>query len=276
MQSRMIYKIAIIIFSFFTLWWLSAHFLYPFRIIDSNIYNLLIQYYGSTYGILALYGSVIGFYASSKWGGFHSLVGRAIIFLSMGLLAQFLGQLFYTYYVYVLHIEVPYPSIGDVAYFGSIPLYILGTFLFAKASGFYIGLRSFTNKIHAVIIPFFMLITSYFFFLQDYQFDWNNPLTIFFDFGYPLGQATYLSFAILAYLLSRNTLGGLMKKKVVIVIIALALQYLADYTFLFQVSRGVWTAGGINELMYLLAYFAMTIGLLQLDMTKDNFPFKST
>ena len=41
-------------------------------------------------------------------------------------------------------------------------------------------------------------------------------------------------------------------------------QYLADYNFLFQNSRGTWYNGGYGDYLYLLAYFLMSIGIIQL------------
>ena len=109
-----------------------------------------------------------------------------------------------------------------------------------------------------------MLIFSYFFFLRDYQFDWSNPLKIFLDFGYPLGQAIYVSIAILTYVLSKGVLGGVMKPKILFLVFALIIQYLADYNFLLQAANSTWQNGGYGDLIYLIAYLLMALSLLQL------------
>lgn len=249
-------KIALVIFLFFTGWWIYIQF-------PPGNSSSLVQYFGVFYGLMAIWGGICGVIISKKWGGFQSIIGRALLMFSIGLFAQEFGQIAYSYYIYVLHVEIPYPSIGDVGYFGSIPFYIYGTYLLSQASGVHFGLKLLKNKIQAVIIPLIMLGISYALFLQDYAFDFSTPLVVFLDFGYPMGQAIYVSLAILTYLLSRKILGGIMKTKILFILIALVLQYLSDYVFLYQVSSGTWTVGGFNEWMYLVAYFIMTIAIIQ-------------
>ncbi len=252
------------IFVFFVIWWIIIQIARSdaFPLLHTN-YDLLVALFGSLYAILALVGGISGLITANKWGGWRSLLGRCLIVFSSGLLAQVFGQIAYTYYIYVLHQDVPYPSLGDIGYFGSIPLYIYGTLLLAKASAVHIGIRSLKNKIQAVLIPLLLLAICYVLFLQNYTFDWTRPLAIFLDFAYPMGQAIYISIAILVYLLSRNILGGLMKKGILFIIFALFTQYSADYIFLYKVSRNMWTVGGFSELMYVIAYFLMSISLLQ-------------
>ncbi|MCR4263194.1 MAG: hypothetical protein NUV98_00560 [Candidatus Roizmanbacteria bacterium] len=263
-KERALFVTGIGLFIFFSIWFLCLHF---FQIDSSNV---IFQAYGALYGIVALFGAVAGLYISSKWGGIQSIFGRSIFFLSLGLLFQELGQLAYSFYVVFLHVEVPYPSIGDIGYFGSIPFYIYGTVLLAHASGVRINVKAFKNRPLALLIPLAMLGTSYFFFLSDYEIDWSFPLVTLLDFGYPLGQAVYVSLAFLTYLLSQNVLGGVMKNKVFFILLALFAQYIADWTFLYQASREIWYAGGINDYMYLIAYFLMTIGLIQLNTVVDG------
>lgn len=233
---------------------------------DPNAYKVRhLGDFPSIYGVMALWGAVWGILISQKWGFTRSVMGKAILMFSLGLLAQELGQIIYAYYSFVENVQVPYPSLGDVGYFGSIPLYIFGVLYLAKASGVKIGLQSFGSKIQAVIIPVLTLVVSYLLFLQGYKFDWASPIKILLDFGYPMGQAIYISLALLTYLLSRQVLGGVMRDKILFILFALLIQFLSDYTFLYQSSRGTWSVGGVNDYMYLLAYFFMTLGLLQLN-----------
>ena len=181
---------------------------------------------------------------------------------SVGLLLQSLGQTIYSYYIYYERIDVPYPSLGDVGFFGTIPAYIYGVFLLARTSGAKISLKSFANKIWALIVPISMLMMSYIFFLKDYEFDWSQPLTIFLDFGYPLGQAIYVSLATLTLFLSIKVLGGVMKGPVLFLLFALIVQYLADYMFLYEVSHDSWRVGTENDLLYSFSYLLMGLALI--------------
>lgn len=252
-------KVAIIALFILTVWWVAS---LSFQRTEGE------RFFGdfpSIYAVMALWGGIWGIEIARKWGGVKSVMGKSMIMFSLGLFSQVFGQFAYAYLSFYKHIEVPYPSIGDVGYFGSIPLYILGVFYLAKASGVKIGLKSFENKMQAILIPLLMLVLAYFLFLQGYEFDWTNPIKIFLDFGYPMGQAIYISIALLTFLLSRGVLGGIMKGRILFILFALCIQFLSDYTFLYQSSRGTWHVGEINDYMYLVAYFLMTLGLLQLN-----------
>lgn len=254
-------KVGLLIFLFFNFWWLIVHFSgQP----PDSIPN---QFFGATYGVLALWGAVWGLSTAKRWGGLKSIMGKALIAFSLGLFAQEFGQLAYSFYTYFLHVDVPYPSIGDVGYFGSIPLYIYGIVMLAHASGLKVSLKSFKNKIQAFIIPLVLLLFSYQAFLMGYTFDWSQPLRIFLDFAYPLGQSLYVAFALLTYLLSRKMLGGIMRNKILLVLFALVVQYVADYTFLLLATKGEAYPGSIVDYIYLIAYFLMAFSLFQFKTT---------
>lgn len=218
--------------------------------------------FSALYGLMALFGGVLGLVIARRWGGYRSLIGRSVLFISLGLLAQEAGQISYSMYAYLLQQEVPYPSIGDIGYFGSVILYILGAISLIRALSIKTMMQKQTNKIWAGVIPGVILISSYWLFLKDYSFDLNNPLVIFLDFGYPLGQALYISLGLLAYILARRYLGGMMRPVVIFLVLALLVQYAADFTFLYQVSQNTWQTGGNNELIYLTAYYLMTLSLI--------------
>ncbi len=253
-------QIALIGFVFFTIWWLYLRF-------STTPDNLQNQLFAAVYGVMALWGGLWGLQASQNWGGFKSVMGRALMMFALGLLLQEFGQLTYSYYIYFSQIEIPYPSIGDIGYFGSIPCYIYGVWLIAKASGVRISLKSTKSLMVALAIPTLMVSIGYYLFLLGYEFDWSSPLVIFLDFGYPLAQAIYVSLAILTYLLSLKVLGGIMKSKILLILLALIIQFLSDYVFLYQVIHEGWYAGGFNDYMYLSSYTLMSISLFYLTDT---------
>jgi hypothetical protein len=90
-----------------------------------------------------------------------------------------------------------------------------------------------------------------------------------------MGQAVYIALALAAWIVSKRYLGGIMKSVITFLIFALCLQYMADFTFLYQVSRETWQTGGINELMYLVSYFVMTIALIRFGSTYNKLTQKS-
>jgi hypothetical protein len=237
-------------------WWLSFQ-----RVVTHQ--GLTVQWFGGTYGVMALIGSVVGFRAAHKWGGFATVLGKALTFFSLGLLMQEAGQLIYTYYIYGAKIQIPYPSWGDVAYFGSVLLYITAAFYLTRAAGARFSLKDVKNRVIAFVVPIALLVASYSIFLYHHQYDFHHPLTVFLDFGYPMGQASYIAIAITAYLLSRKMLGGVMRTGILLVILALFIQYISDFTFVYQSNRGTYLSGKYDDLFYLIAYFAMTTAMIK-------------
>lgn len=257
-------KIVTLLFIGLTVWWLV--------LLASGIKEAFNNYlFGALYGLVALLGGIWGIKTAMRWGGFKSVMGKAIMFLSLGLLAEEFGQLVFSYYNIFLHVQVPYPSLADLGYFANIPLYLLGIIYLGRASGIQFSLKKLSGRLQLIIFPLIMLILAYIFFLQGYEFDWLDPLKIFLDFGYPFGQALYISIAILTLSLSQKVLGGIMRDKIIFIIFAFVAQFLADYNFLFQSSRGTWYNAGYGDYLYLLAYFIMTLGLLQLHAVANKF-----
>ncbi len=249
-----------LLFLGFFAWWLYINL--ALRSADHN--NFHNQAFGATYGVIALLGGAAGIMASKKWGGSKSLLGRALLFFAIGLLAQEFGQIVYSYYTYVAKVDIPYPSIGDIGYFGSVLFYIYAAWLLAKSTGIKFTFRTRYKKFLAVAIAVILLAASYSFFLRDYQFDFSDikaTLRVVLDFGYPLGQAVYVAIALLTYLFTRGILGGIMKNKVLWVLLALFVQYIADFTFLNAAKNNTPFPGGANDLMYLISYTVMTFAL---------------
>ena len=247
------------VFSLFAV--VTAWFVYIHRF-DLSSTEGMRQAWGSAYQVMALFGCIVGFIASKKWDGYKSLIGKAIMFFSIGLLLQSFGQSVDSYYNYFKNEAIPYPSLGDIGFMGSVIAYIAGALLLLKATGFQVSAKSFQKRLIAIVIPLIVLISSYLFFLHGYVFDWSNPTKIILDFAYPLGQATYLSIVLIAYMTSFNYNLGAMKRPLLFILIALAFQYFADFTFLYQANAGTWYVGGANDFLYFSSYFLMALALL--------------
>lgn len=260
-------EITSILFIILAGWWAVLYFYYGAGLTDQNLY------WAAIYQVLAIWGGLFGLFASRSWGGMQSRMGRSAAFLSIGLLLQALGQSSFSYYTTILGVGIPYPSIADVGYFGSVIFYIIGIYSLARVSGVSVTLKKYRGKGIAILIPAILLIFSYTLFLSGYQFDWSNPLRVFLDFGYPIGQAIYVSIAVLAFILSKDVLGGVMRVPIIFVICALVIQYLADSNFLFQAINSTWINGGYGDFLYAFAYFLMAISLIKIyGALKQNQP----
>ncbi len=264
-KIKLIYIIPVSIFVLYSTWW------FLLRQFDFDLTRNSRQLWGATYQILAIYGGIVGVLVSKKWGGYKSLVGKALLMFSLGLFLQSFGQTFSSWYVYYFNVESPaYPSIGDIGFFGSVIAYIYGVILLSKVGGIKTSLKKLHNKVWAFVVPVIILSVSYFLFLRGYEFDPSNLLKVFFDFGYPFGQALYVSIAIIALLASKNVLGGIMKRPILFIIFALIFQYFSDFFFLYEANLGVWYVGNINDYLYCASYFLMTLALIRMYVIYNN------
>lgn len=255
-QSKAI-KALFLLFIGLTIWWITIYLRGLESGSENNAFTLI-------YPIFSLLGGVAGFSFAMRWGGFKSVLGRSIMMFTLGILSQFIGQVLYAYYIYVLGIEVPYPSLGDIPYFASILFYIYGVVLLAKVSGLKLSLSTYQGKIKAVLIPIGVFIGMYLVLLNGYEPDWANKITVFLDFAYPIGQAMYLSIAILAFLVSKHILGGIMRSPILLLILALISQYVADFYFGYEISIETWYIAGTSDYLFCLAYFLMALAIFSI------------
>lgn len=260
LEKELSAKGAFLIFLLLSVWWVSInlHFLTP----DNFAYDL----FSDVYGVMALWGGLWGLRTAKQWGGVHSVMGRMLLAFSVGLLCQVFGQVVYSFYFYYLHVDNPYPSIGDIGFYATIPAYIYGVIQVGKVAGVHWSVDAFKKNPVVIVLPLLLLFATYKLFLEGYEFDWSAPLTVFLDLVNPLGQAIYISMAFLVFILSQDKLGGIMRSNVLLLLGALLAQYLADFIFLYKTSREAWVSGGISEYLYLVAYFIMTIGVIKLSL----------
>ena len=263
-SKAMLQKFTIALFAALTIWWVSL----SIGSSSTSVHDNLI--WAAAYQAVAIWGACWGLSMGRHWGGLKSTMGRVITFFACGLLLQAFGQTVFSVYGLFLNQPVPYPSLADIGFFGSIPLYIAALVEIGQASGAGYSMKSMGAKAWAILLPLVGLCASYLFFLRGYVFDWTTPMKIVLDFGYPFGQAVYVSLAVLIYLLSKDFLGGIMKNKVLLIIIALITQYVADFNFLYQFSNNTWLNGGYGDYLYLLSYFLMAYALIDMGLTLDK------
>ena len=244
------------LFLFETLWFV--------RILSFNLTDTEEAYFFNwTYGFIAITGALIGIEISiKKWGGWKSLIGRALILLPVGLLSQAFGVQIWFYYNVITRQNVPYPSLADFGFFGLIPAYAYGSYLLAKAAGGRFSLQNTNSRILAVVIPAIALVLSYVLFLKNIGFDLSHPIKLFLDVGYPLGEIVPVSIALFMLTLTRNLLGGKMKKRIIFLVAAFFFQFLTEYVFLYTAGAGTYVNGGINDYMYATSYTIMSLALI--------------
>lgn len=226
-------------------------------------------------GLIPLLGGITGMLNSRRWGFLSSEVGRATFFISAGLTAWGIGQMFWSvYYNILLQIEIPYPSLADVGYVSALPLWIYGIIKFSRATGARASIKKLSGKLILFTIPVLAIIFSYYLLIviaRQGVIDFNEgALKLFFDLTYPLGDLVILTVALLIYGLSFNYLGGRFKLPVITIIGGFILMYFTDFTFSYVTTIGTYFDGHWVDLMFPSALALVAFGINNFSLSSDK------
>lgn len=256
-----------VIVGIFLIWWILLYIKFNG---DTTFINTAV--WPDVYNLMAIWGVWWGFKATQRLGAIKKILGRAMVFFTIGLLLQSFGQITFSIYFNFFGIEAPYPSLADIAYLGSPILYLIGLTTFSRALGVP---RNVNNMRYGTIISLTGLGIFVFSGLviglgTTYAFDWNEPLRIVLDFAYPLVECLCL-ILIFAIILNQTRYPQL-NRSLVIVGAALFMQYSADMLFTHLAAHDLWHGGSASELLYLIAYFLMASALVVLSKVKTGVP----
>ncbi|OGZ66667.1 MAG: hypothetical protein A3C50_02155 [Candidatus Staskawiczbacteria bacterium RIFCSPHIGHO2_02_FULL_43_16] len=223
------------------------------------------------YGIIPLAGGIYGLVISRHWGGLKSSVGRAVVFLSLGLVTWGIGIAIWIFYNLVLGTEVPYPSWADAGFILSWPLWGMGAVYLSRATGAQFGLKNKGGKLVLFIVPVVIIGFSYYFLvtvarggiLLDLS-EWSL-LKIFFDLAYPIGDIVILTLAMLVYGLSYKYFGGKYRYAIYLILLAFAFNYLADFTFSYTTTIESYYNGSLADALFATTMFTLSAGIAMLN-----------
>lgn len=216
-----------------------------------NLYTI----FTTTYGIIAFVVFCGGLSVATVWGGMKSLVGRALVVLSVGAGLQFAGQLAYTYYLITTGEEPPYPSIAEFFYFSSIIMFLYGSYLLAKVSQVSEDLKTSGFKIFATVVSILLFAGAFSIFYISHDWEDNSPVLLLLELGYPLLQGATVGFCLFTLYGIRNLYGGQALKAVSLILASLLSLYVADTLFL-------WLPTLMTDGLYLVSYSLMLIGVI--------------
>lgn len=243
-------------------WWIAIN---TFHLVDTN------QNYafGLIFGLIPLIGGVRGLRNAIRWGGEKSVMGRATGLLSLGLVSWSIGGLIWAYYNFFGAVYVPYPSLADVAYVISWPLWAAGAIQLSRATGARFSLRKLKGKLLLILIPVFVSAVSYFLLIsvaRGGELDLSSgAVKVFFDLAYPIGDVVILSFALLIYGLSFSYLGGRYRYAILMLLAGFVLNYFADFAFSWTTTGGTFYVAGWVDLLFMAAMTALSIGVVGLN-----------
>lgn len=216
--------------------------------------------------VIPFIGALVGLRNALLWGGFKSAVGKAVLLLSLGTLTWSIGMLIWNYYIFIAKVEVPYPSLADVAFILSWPLWALGVTYLSRATGVKFALRSAKGKILLFVVPIIAMAASYYMLVEVarggvIELDFSSLSKLFFDLFYPIGTAVILAMALTFFALSLDFLGGRYKKPIVILILAFIVNYLSDFTFSLTTTNETYFNGHFVDFLFVTAMYLLAMSL---------------
>lgn len=258
----------------FLLGCLVIMFLFWSGIYLSDIRNLQIhKFWGLSIDFLAFFGAIFGLFTAKHWGNFKSAVGKGIIFLSSGLFIWSVGNFVFSYYVFFLNSNIPYPSLADAFFIFAWPLWFTGIFYLSKATGVKYGLRKKMGQLYLIILPILSFAISYYLLVIVARGGvitaGGDALKVFFDFAYPVGDVIIITIALLVYGLSLKYLGGKYRLPIITILFGFILMFFADFSFSYTTTLGIYYGGHPIDLFFVAALFAIGFGLSSMD-TKDS------
>lgn len=222
------------------------------------------------YGLIPLYGGIIGLQKSRKWGMFGSKMGKAVFFLSLGLFTWGFGELIWSYYNFFLNQDIPYPSLADASFILSWPLWGIGTFYLSHATGVKYGLKKISGRFQLVILPIIAAAISYYLLVvvaRGGSFTFEGGFAkVFFDLAYPIGDVVILTMAFLVYGLSFQYLGGRFKFPVLVLLSGFVVNYMADFGFSYTTTTGSFYNGSWVDLLFATAVFLLSFAINSFDV----------
>lgn len=257
-----------IVYVFFLIWFLKLYLSSQIEGTENLLTNL--------YGVIPLAGGVYGLTVARHWGAWRSTVGKAVLFLSAGLVTWGVGIVIWLFYNFILHVEIPYPSWADAAFIISWPFWGVGAVFLSRATGAQFGLRRFGGKIVLLAVPLIVIALSYYFLVivargGGFEFA-QNWIKVFFDLAYPVGDVVILTLATLIYGLSYKYFGGKYRYAIYLILLAFVLNYMADFTFSYTTTIGTYYNGSLADALFATTMFvlALGVGLLDARSIQDN------
>ncbi len=256
-------KILVAVYFFSIVWWF---------LLDKSGDNVTLSNYLYTVleGLIPLAAGLYGLFQAKRWGGLRSVIGRSVLFLSAGLISWGVGELIFAgYYNLLLGVEVPYPSLADVAFIVSWPLWGIGMVYLSRATGVKTALHTFSSKIMILVIPIIAIAFSYYLLVvvarDGVISSSEDSIKIFFDLAYPIGDVVILTLATIIYGLSFKYFGGKFRLAIYVLLAGFIFNYFADFSFSYQTTLETFVPGGISDLLFTTAMSAISYGVCAFD-----------
>lgn len=248
--------------------YLIVLFIWTYIQVTKSVANEINYIFSFVFGLIPFFGGLLGMYIALGWGGFKSIVGKAIFFFSLGLFLWGFGENIWSFYNFFRNQPAPYPSLADLGFAPSIFFWIIGMSYFARASGaLHVLKKSVKAKIFVAITPILLLVVSYYLLVNVARNGVLVPagestLKVILDIAYPLGDFLALTLALIVTTLTTKYLGGYYRVAIASMLAGLTLMYFGDFSFSYTTTIGSFYNGNWGDLLLSAGTFLMTFGIL--------------
>ncbi len=210
--------------------------------------------YGLTYAFLPVIAGVFGINSAYKWGGIKSSMGKALFYLSFGLITWGFGNIVWAFYVIALHVDVPYPSFADALYMVSWPLWGIGIYHISKAAGITFQIRKKSTIIQIVALPILMIAFSFYLIINvarsSILLDNGDIFKAFFDLGYPFLDAVLVAEIFLMFGLTFKQVQKRYRAPLIVLMLGILTNYVADFVFSYTTTKGMFFDGSYYDMLF--------------------------
>lgn len=232
-------------------------------------------FYSFLFGLIPLFAGMVAMFSAKAWGGLNSAIGKAVLFIGLGIFLWGCGELIWSYYNFFVGIPAPYPSMADMGFAPSIFFYGLGAAYLAKATGAKFGLRNKLAKVFVVLAPIIILAFSYYILVVVARGGVLVPpgetmLKTILDIAYPLGGFISLTVAILISGLSFKYLGGTYRPDIYAILLGLGVMFVADTFFSYTTTVGTYYNANFVDLLLTTGLFLLSFGVLGFYKLKED------
>lgn len=225
--------------------------------------------YQFVFGLIPLIGGIFGILTAKKWGSASSKLGRALLFVSYGLISWGLGQMVWSYYTIFGIDSVPYPSFADLGYVLAVPFWLVGMVNLSKATGAKFGLKKGWAKILTVLLPLTIAVISYYLLIVVARGGALFPeietslhfAKVVLDILYPMGDVLILTVSLLVFGLSAAYLGGKYRHAIYALLSGFVVMYFADFSFSYTTNAETYFNGHWVDLLFPTAMALMAFGV---------------
>jgi hypothetical protein len=220
------------------------------------------------FGLVPLFGGIVGIMKSGQWGRLKSTLGKAIFFVSLGLVFWGSGEAIWSYYNFFKDVAAPYPSLADLGFAPSIFFWVVGAAYLSHASGAWLLLkRSLLAKVFTLLAIAGLSALSYYLLIHVARGGVLVPqgettLKVVLDIAYPLGDFLAAIFAFIVFMLSFKYFGGYYRAAIGAILLGLATMYVGDFVFSYTTTVGTYYNADWGDLLLTIGLFLLSFGIV--------------